>query len=797
MCSPSGLFCYTHYKAFGKSCQGLIINVKYIKVVAEGFTEDSIGMKKYFQYKLTFLHKLIGICLLVLGIVFFLSPEAYDKKVDYYQSDSGVDYLQKGEYVVDIYYIAAEEDNAIIFYSPEMLNENNELGKEFLRVDVGTTGGNYKGQLFLDENVHDLNIKTLQDDETEFYVKNVFIHSVGLESRDNYLLAAVCLFGSLMTFFLGLCVPTKKYIEPLLVLGMVVIAGIPLYTDFVTTGHDLEFHVGRLEALAQGLLAGEFPVYMGSTEMAGYGTISASMYPQLFLYPFAALRMLNVSLMMAYKVMIFAINAISAFTAYYAAKRMFKSTKLAFWTSLLYTFSIYRLENVYLRAAIGESFAMAFLPLVIWGIYEVLWGDEKKWYILALGVGSVLQSHVLSTEMCALFMLIEVLVWLIGRKGNRYWKRIWAGVKAALLTVLVNAFFLVPFLILCQENLQCFNMPNVISDTGVYLSQLFNLYADYNGWAVSLGSTLTEMPLTVGTILLIGAGLLCFALVKDKNMGEEAKIAKRCMLYGMLAVYMASYLFPWDFFQDISWLKNIVTSIQFAWRFLGPASVLLCFAAPVGIVSFAKSHDSRKWIYGVCFVLLISSTSYFFSQKGIDPEKFKQYNDKMEFPVVGDTDAMYMYFEGDRFTALNMDYTWDKAKILSQMSLPFKVENLERKGMHMKMTVTGSQEMDDKLMFPLYYYPGYVAYIDGEEVPVESLKRRVSCPMPKGTAEVEVYYEGVPAAKYANWVTVLTVIGIAGYGVYAAVRKRKSKEEIVAEAVAVEQVCETEAADKE
>ncbi len=797
MCSPSGLFCYTHYKAFGKSCQGLIISVKYIKVVAEGFTEDSIRMKKYFQYKLTFLHKLIGICLLVLGVVFILSPEAYDKKVDYYESDSGVDYLQKGEYVVDIYYIAAEEDNAIIFYSPEMLNENNELGKEFLRVDVGTSGGRYQGQLFLDENVHDLNIKTTQDDETEFYVKNVFIHSVGLESRDNYLLGAFCLLGSLLTFFLGLCVPIKKYLEPIIVLGMVVIASIPLFTDFVTTGHDLEFHVGRLEALAQGLIAGEFPVYMGSTEMAGYGTISATMYPQLFLYPFAALRMFNISLMTSFKLMIFFINFVSAFSAYYAAKSMFKSSKIAFWTSMLYTFSIYRLANVYLRAAIGEALAMAFLPLVIWGIYEVLWGDEKKWYILALGVGSVLQSHVLSTEMCALFMIIEVLVWLISRKGDKYWKRILAGVKAAVLTVLVNAFFLVPFLILCQENLQCFNMPNVISDTGVYLTQLFNLFADYNGWAVSLGSSITEMPLTIGTILVIGAGLLCYILVTDKEASHEMKIAKRCMIYGLLAVYMTSFLFPWDFFQEISWLKNIVTSIQFAWRFLGPASVLLCFAAAVGIVSFASSKESRKAVYTLSVVLLVCSTSYFFSQKGIDPDKFTQYNSKMEFPVVGSTDAMYMYFEGDRFNPLNLDYTWDKAKIISQMSAPFKVENLERKGMHMKMTVTGSEDIDDKMMLPLYYYPGFVAYIDGEEVPVESLKRRVSCPMPKGTAEVEVYYEGLPAAKYANWVTVLTVIGIAGYGVFAVIRKRKSKGEIVAEAVSVEEVCTSEIADKE
>ncbi len=745
--------------------------------------EEDIQMKNIVKYKLTFLHKFIGIALLVLGVLFLLNPTAYKKTLEYKQSGDGLEFLQKGEYVVEFYYIAAPEDNAIVFYSDEMLNENNELGKEFLRIDVGTSGGNYRGQLFLDQDVHGLSIKTDMDDEDEFYLKAISIHSVQLESRDHYLLAAICLLGAFLTFYLGLCVSTDKYLEPVIVLGMAVLASVPIFTDFITTGHDLEFHVGRLEALAQGLMAGEFPVYLGSTEMAGFGTLSATMYPQLFLYPIAALRLVNISLMTCYRILIVGINIISAFTAYYSAKRIFKSSKLAFWTSLLYVFSIYRLANVYLRAAIGESLAMAFLPLVIWGMYEVLWGDEKKWYILALGVGSVLQSHVLSSEMCAVFLVLEVLVWLIGRKGDRYGKRILAGVKAAVFTVLLNAFFLVPFLFFCTENLQCFNMPNVISHTGVYFTQMFNLFADYNGWANPTGNIINEMPMTVGALLLVGSILLLFmdsqVSVAEETTAEQARVmrvGKRCFVYGAIALFMTSYLFPWDFFQEIELLKDIVTSIQFAWRFLGPASVLLCFASAVGIVHFAQSHGNRKWVYSMSLVLLICSTSYFFSLKNIDDEKFAQYNSKMEFYTVGDTDAMYMYFEGDRFLPLNMDYTWSKTKILSQMSQPFKVENLQRSGMHMKMTVTGTTKMDDKLMFPLYYYPGYVAYIDGEEVPVESLARRVACPMPKGTAEVEVYYKGMPFYRYGNWVTVLTALGAVGYVVYMQIRKRRPEK---------------------
>ena len=41
------------------------------------------------------------------------------------------------------------------------------------------------------------------------------------------------------------------------------------------------------------------------------------------------------------------------------------------------------------------------LPLIIWGVYEILWG-EGRWLVLVWGMTGVLESHVLSTEICIL-----------------------------------------------------------------------------------------------------------------------------------------------------------------------------------------------------------------------------------------------------------------------------------------------------------------------------------------------------------------------------------------------------------
>lgn len=81
--------------------------------------------------------------------------------------------------------------------------------------------------------------------------------------------------------------------------------------------------------------------------------------------------------------------------------------------SVLYTFATYRLTNLYYRAALGESLAMVFLPLLLWGTYEIFYGQEKKWFLMVLGVTGVLESHVLSFEMCLIFLGIEGILWLI------------------------------------------------------------------------------------------------------------------------------------------------------------------------------------------------------------------------------------------------------------------------------------------------------------------------------------------------------------------------------------------------
>ena len=52
---------------------------------------------------------------------------------------------------------------------------------------------------------------------------------------------------------------------------------------------------------------------------------------------------------------------------YYSSILIFKKKQIAWLSALLYTFSLYRLTDIYVRGALGEILALVFFPLIISG----------------------------------------------------------------------------------------------------------------------------------------------------------------------------------------------------------------------------------------------------------------------------------------------------------------------------------------------------------------------------------------------------------------------------------------------
>ena len=164
------------------------------------------------------------------------------------------------------------------------------------------------------------------------------------------------------------------------------------------------------------------------------------MYPYLFLYIGAFLRICRVSLALSYKVLIFLANLGAAVSAYVTVKSIVQSRRSVILAVVLYTLMPYRFTNIFSRGDLGEILALVFWPLVIAGLYHVILGDRRKWYFLVIGFSGALQSHILSAAFVAVICVITALVY-VGRiiRDKRY---VEIG-KAAGISMLLNMWYLV------------------------------------------------------------------------------------------------------------------------------------------------------------------------------------------------------------------------------------------------------------------------------------------------------------------------------------------------------------------
>lgn len=722
------------------------------------------------KYKLSNFHKVAIAVLLGIGVLFFLDYDVYRLKVDYNPQQVIVPFLKAGDYEIDIMYGDASEGNCVVVFSELVTDSNNQMGVVFARQEMETDWERRMIlNIHLEQGTYELHI---QPEQPEQCFKEVKVQRVQLLDRDNYFLCGLCFLAAACIAMLGWFVPTEKYRDIIILIGMGLLVSVPLFSDFLLEGDDLKFHLARLEGLYQGLRSGTFPVRINPQQTELFGNVTATMYPQLFLYPAVIPRFIDVSVMLCYKLLLVCMNIGAAVFTFYGVKRICNSVKMAYIASVLYTFSLYRLIDVYYRAALGEALAMTFFPLILWGIWEILWGEKKRWHILTIGMTCVLQSHVLSVEIAVLFLVLETVIWLaIGAKGDKL-KRIAAGIKATAATCLLNLGLIVPFLFFSRESFVVFNIDYYVDDFKVYFSQMFSLYPPAIGESLEMGTTQGEMPLTVGGILLVGALLFCVSMLREDKHSRVVSVGLHCLSFGILSLLMSSWLFPWERVGDIALLRRLATPLQYCWRILGPASLFLCIVSAVGIVLFMSQSSGRNWVCGVFLAVALSSAWFLLDSMAFQKSSI---NNEMFFEGNTEYDSLYMYDDGVQPPEFDMEIGISQNYIKTLYGTQVAYSGYQKTGTKISVYVDpGEHQEEEYLLFPLYYYPGYEILINGEKVEAISKGRLVACRLPEEEAHIQVAYRGKPSWYAADIVSWVTAIGIIAYAVNLRLKSKKA-----------------------
>lgn len=513
-------------------------------------------------------------------------------------------------------------------------------------------------------------------------------------------------------------------------LVIIVMASIPLFNNYLIRGHDIYFHLMRIEGLAQGLRAGEFPVRIQPAWYDGYGYAVSVFYSDLFLYPAALLRLLGISLQDAYKVYVVLCNVATTLISGYSFGKIFRKREIGVFGSCLYTLAPYRLVNLYTRGALGEYTGMIFWPLLIYSCVLLLNEDRNKVQLqkgavfMGISMAGMLQSHMLTAEIACMVLLLLVIV---------YCRRIFhkevmlAGCGAVAVALGLSAWFMIPFLdymLFGRFNINSINNNDImIQRQGTFLSQVFAIFDNAVGQSLDSGAgTAGDFTQGVGLSLMLSVIILMLLCIRGYLKQEERRnrqITITAAGLGVLMVVMSTLYFPWDRLCRISRIfRYIIVKIQFPWRFTGIAVGLLVVVWCAVLNYAEREYDRRKKVITICLAvgILLLSVGHFV----ID---LNQRAERIQVRSVEEMDTFVA--SGEEY--LPVDTVLDKLKsqeLYKDDSV--EISDVVYRGTSITMHVKNTSAQQAGLELPRLYYAGYQALEvtdEGQHFPIEVTDR--------------------------------------------------------------------------
>lgn len=514
--------------------------------------------------------------------------------------------------------------------------------------------------------------------------------------------------------------------------------------------HSLFFLVQFDQAIADGVLIPRW----GPDHALGYGYPTFVFYSPLAYYVAEAFHLAGLGIAAAVKATFALSILVSCVGMFLLAETMVGPAGGAI-AALVYTYAPYRFVDIYVRAALAESCALALFPWALWAFWRLAVApSRRRLAAAALAYGLLLLAHNVTALLFTPLAMAAVVLGLV-KSGHARSLSAWMQAAAAgVLGLALSSFSLLPSL-LERGNIvqgQWTRATYSLTDHFVYLGQLLSPLWEY-GYAVAGPEDAMAFQLGLAPVVLSLAGL-ALALAGRRGRTPALLFGGGLAVYAFLMVGVSGPVWR---------AVSLLSLAQFPWRLLGVAALAAAGLTAITGAELGRAFGRRS-VLALTLVVVLAGLPYARPQHTApDPQS--------EQPV-GTVQFELKYTDMRGMTAWTSEMPQDSPKVaaylagetlpLAQSDVPGAVVETVHQGGHLQ-TVRVSAVSAGPLRFHTYYYPGWRAYVDGAPVDVrpEGPLGVIVLDLPAGEHTVSIRFDETPLRRIANWTSLLSAGGIA------------------------------------
>jgi len=548
-------------------------------------------------------------------------------------------------------------------------------------------------------------------------------------------------------------------------------------------GGDSPFLLQRTHQMLVNLQAGVFPVRWMPDAAYGLGYPFFSYYAALPYYLAGLFALAGLNLLTAVK-LVQALGFVAAALSMYGWMRGVSRSRWAAWlAAVAYTFAPFHLANAYVRGdSLSEFYAFVFYPLILWALDGVGKSANRQiairhspfairhspFVVAALAYAGLILTHNISAMIFSPFALLYLLN-LAGRKKTRRWHVLGHGLGALGLGMLLAAWYWVPAVL----ELRYVQLGPSTQDYFHYSNHFRTLNLVQRGFLFNFSVTpdlAGRSPFAMGLAQAVFAVLGMLALAV-RGMRRRLDARWGFVLLGLLLSTTMITPLSRPLWEHLP----LLSVVQFPWRFL---SVQALFAAAVtgqiGKSQISKSanlHSPFSILHSPSFFALpIAAVLVISVLLPLRPDRLP----------IGPADVtverlqLYELFAGNIGTTIR--YEWLPRTVKPR---PFTSDALVELGARPRAIPLDSAALGAALVerrptrqtwqvwgeggdiaFPLLYWPGWGARVDGQPVdvwPVEG-SGYLALQVPPGEHSVVLRLGRTPVRAVAEAVSLVAAV---------------------------------------